>query len=216
MRQKKNKQQGFTLLEILIALFIFTIVSMLFVGGLHTVMNADSGTETSAARLRELQMTMLLFSRDIEQTVNRPVILASSRQEAAFVGTDHSFSFTHMGLANPIGSLMRSALQRTEYRWQDNALLRVTWQAVDQAPESKSDQRKLMSGITDLRFDYLDKDNRFREAWPMEGQAEQVLPKAVRIRFNISPWGSMSQLYVIAAQNQSTAKEEKAPDAEES
>src|SRR5437762_2019018 len=90
---------GFTLLEILIALFIFTILSFLLTAALRTVINAQSGTEDKALRLRELQMILLTMSRDIEQTVNRPITNAVGKEEAAFVGTENGFVFTHTGFA---------------------------------------------------------------------------------------------------------------------
>jgi type II secretion system protein J len=68
------RRAGFTLLEILIALFIFTIVSMILVSALHNVLNNQAATEKKAHQLAKLQIAMLLMSRDIEQTIrtNKP------------------------------------------------------------------------------------------------------------------------------------------------
>src|SRR6185312_5679581 len=102
---------GFTLLEIIIALFIFSIVSIIIVSALHNVLNTQAATEKKAARLAELQIALLLLSRDIEQTVNRPIVNASGMLEG-FIGSSHTITFTHAGFVNPFGQLQRSTLQR--------------------------------------------------------------------------------------------------------
>ena len=55
----RNKKMGFTLIEILIALFVFTIISMIMVSALHNIFNYQAETEKQAARLNELQLALL-------------------------------------------------------------------------------------------------------------------------------------------------------------
>jgi len=190
---------GFTLLEILIALFIFTILSMMMVGALHSVISTQSGTERSAARLRELQIVLVRLGRDIEQTVNRPVKTANDQDASAFYGTAHGFAFTHGGMAGQ--SSQQQVLQRAQYIWGQNALWRMAWDVLDQAEKSpKPSQRKVMENVTEARFEYLDSKQKFYQDWPVSGQANQPLPRAVRITLTIEDWGTIKQIYVIPAE----------------
>lgn len=198
----KNKS-GFTLLEILIALFIFTVLSLIMVGALRTVINAQTGSENKAERLRQLQMVLLVMSRDIEQAVNRPVVNAAGKDEAAFVGEPDHFQFTHMGFANPVGALAHSTLQRTGYAWSDNSIFRITWPVLDQAPKSQPHQRRLLMNVEEAHFQYLDHDGRFHDKWPVEDKTDQPLPRGVRIYLTLSKWGKMTQLYLIPVQKNS-------------
>jgi general secretion pathway protein J len=198
-RTRLGSTSGFTLLEILIALFIFTVLSMILVAALRSVIDAHSGTEKSAERLRRLQISLLVMSRDVEQAVNRPVLNIVGKEESAFSGTTRGFTFTHAGYANPDGTLARSALQRTAYIWRDNALWRLSWNVLDQAPDTRSHARELQKDVLEARFEYLDKDGRFRDGWPVPGD-EQPLPRAVRMLLTINHWGKISQLYLIPAQ----------------
>lgn len=193
-----NNIKGFTLLEILIALFIFTILSMMLVGALHNIIGISSGTERNAEQLRKLQIALLMVSRDVEQTLDRPIINAGGKQEAAFIGTPRGFVLTHAGIANPI-SLLKSTLQRAGYEWHDQALWRITWPVVDQAPQTKPHERRLLD-VEKMSFEYLDKNGKFQSIWPAVGQGQEVLPKAVRITLSIVNWGRLSQLYIIPAQ----------------
>lgn len=192
---------GFTLIEILIALFVFSILALILSSALHNVINIQSGTDHSAERLRKLQFALLLFSRDIEQSVDRPILNATGRQDPAFVGKARSVVFTHTGIAVSPDSFAHSNMQRAEYSFHDNALWRNTWQALDQPPDAKPRQRKILDDVSDVRFEYVDEKNRVQKEWPVAGQSNtQLLPRAVRIYLTIPNWGSMSQLYVIPTQ----------------
>jgi general secretion pathway protein J len=190
---------GFTLLEILIALFIFTIVSVIMVSTLHAVLTSQSATEKKAMRLTELQTALILVSRDLEQTVNRPITTSKDAIEL-FIGTPNSVTFTHAGLVNPMGELHRSTLQRTEYILDRNQFIRVTWPVLEQTAKTQSDQRILLKNVAQLRFEYLDDKGRFQNNWPVENNKDALLPKAVRMTLTLHEWGSLTQLYLIPAQ----------------
>lgn len=194
------RMKGFTLLEILIALFVFSILSLIMAGGLRSVINAQTGTEENAERLRNLQFVLLMMSRDVEQALNRPVVLTTGREEPAFIGSPTSFTFTHSGFANPNAAAAHSVFQRTRYEWQNSAIWRTTWPVLDQAPQTKPHARQLLEAVSDAHFEYLDQTGRFQSRWPVEGESKQPLPKAVRINMTITNWGTISQLYVIPAQ----------------
>lgn len=201
-QMKGPEENGFTLVEILIALFIFSIISLLLMSGLHTVITAQSVTENKAERLRELQMAMLVISRDIEQAVNRPIINAQGQEEAAFTGDNESFHLTHTGFANLPGKALHPSLQRTAYLFDENYLVRINFDALDQTPESKSHKRKLLAQVSGLHFQYLDQQGRFADKWPMDSGGNQVLPRAVKIELSLARFGKISQLYLIPAQNE--------------
>lgn len=192
------QNKGFTLLEILIALFIFTIVSMIMMTNLHSVMNAQEVTEKNAKQLRQLQIALLILSRDIEQAVNRPVLNAAGKEEDAFIGSSRDLTFTHTGLANPTGAYTRSTLQRVQYLWQEDGLWRAASPVLDAASQTVAQARPLLPDVTELRFQYLDKEGKFHDSWPLDSDPNQPLPRAVRIILTLSHWGKMSQLYVIS------------------
>jgi general secretion pathway protein J len=205
----KHRERGFTLLEILIALFIFTLLSFMLISALRTVINAESRAEAKALRLRQLQMTFLLMSRDIEQALDRPIINADGKTEAGFVGKKNGFQFTHTGFANTTGVARRSSLQRTGYLWNESVVYRRTWPVLDQAPETKEQRRPLLMNVTEAQFQYLDNEGHFKDKWPID-EANPSLPRGVRIHFTIAQWGKITQLYLIPVrQNEKDKQEEK-------
>lgn len=201
MLQNKLKTKGFTLLEILVALFIFTIVAVIMAQVLHTVFVSQSSTEKRAGRLADLEIATLLFSHDLEQTINRPVMNAKNIPEAAFIGTTNSITFTHGGLANPTGEIQRSTLQRCHYFLNKHEFMRQIWQTLDQTQTSQPLQRKLLDDVSDLRFEYLDSKGYFHNTWPpSESTKSAPLPRGVRMTLTLMHWGKFSELYLITGQ----------------
>jgi general secretion pathway protein J len=198
--QAIKQHQGFTLLEILIALFVFTILSMMMTGALHTVISAQSGAERSALRLREMQLAQIRIKRDIEQMVNRPVKTASDQDASAFFGSPRGFAFTHGGMAGE--SSQHQILQRSQYIFGQDGLWRMVWDMLDQTAKSpKPSQRKILDNVTEARFEYMDAKRVFHQDWPVSGAGNQPLPRAVRITLTIKDWGMLKQTYVIPAEN---------------
>lgn len=195
----KNRFQGFTLLEILIALFVFTLLSLMLVGALHSVITAASQTEKNAERLRSVQLVLLMMSRDIEQAVDRSVLNTQGGLEPAFIGSPEHFSLTHLGYASESSAFLHSSLQRSGYEWHDHILWRKTWDVLDEAPQSQPHSRQLLSDVDKISFEYLDHNNHFHHDWPVAAQKES-LPKAIKINLTLSTWGKLSQLYVISAE----------------
>lgn len=194
-----RKQLGFTLLEIIIALFVFSIVSIIVVGALHNVLSTQSAAEKKTARLEQLQIALLFISRDIEQTIHRPILNAGENLEG-FRGSPKIVTFTHAGLVNPLGQFPRSTLQRTRYQLNNKQLLRITWPVLDQVKTTKPISRTLLTGVSELDFAYLDNKNHFQTIWPPLDQPNAVLPRAVRVTLTLENWGKITQLFIIAGQ----------------
>lgn len=196
------KQFGFTLIEILIALFIFTIVSIILVTALHNIFNYQAETEKQAERLNKLQFALLFISHDIEQIINRPILNSDGAEEGALIGARQSLVLTHAGFSNPLGTLHRSTLQRSGYVLKDGNLIRETWDSIDQGANAPVHSRKLLDDVTDLQFEYLNDKMKFQTTWRVEGQTQPntALPRAIRISLTLKKWGKLTQLYLMPGQ----------------
>jgi general secretion pathway protein J len=195
------KNRGFTLLEILIALFIFTIVSLIMTKALHTVITTQASTEKNAERLAQMQIALLLFSRDLEQAIDRPISSQEGTAEAAFIGGKNALRFSHTGFANPDGKAQKSSLERSGYRVEGGEFIRDTWDALDLAPHAAVHSRRLLSGVQQLYFRYLDNKNVFHSFWPPDTQRGAAsgrgkLPRAVEITFVLANEVRLQQLYL--------------------
>lgn len=197
MRRAKHIS-GFTLLEILVALFIFSIVAVIMTHALHVIFESESVTEKHSAQLAQLQLATLFLEHDLGQALDRPVINAQGNGEEALIGKSDTVSFTHGGLGNPGAELTRSTLQRTSYFLEKEHLTRASWEVLDQVNGSEPARRQLLDKVTKLSFDYLDDQGHYNDRWPPANKPKtNALPNAIKVTLYIAKWGELSQVYVL-------------------
>ena len=83
---RKRQHQAYTLIEILIALFIFSIVSMIVVMVMHNIVSVRDRIAEKSNQLASLQKALTIIARDIEQTVNRRIRNETGQIEPALLG----------------------------------------------------------------------------------------------------------------------------------
>ena len=115
-------QRGFTLIEILVAMAIFTLIGLASTGLLTTVIDSNSLSQERFEKLQLLQRAMVTIERDIQQAVSRPVRANGEKQEVVMAGgevdgsDDDGIGFVRGGWHNPQLMLPRSTLQYVAYQ----------------------------------------------------------------------------------------------------
>lgn len=94
---------GFTLVELLVSLLLFALISLAGVGLVETVIRVQERTEGRGERLAEIQRARFLLAADLEQIVAGPVM------------EEETFTFLRGSAAGPY---------RVAYRFADGTLFR--------------------------------------------------------------------------------------------
>lgn len=196
------RKQGFTLLELLVALSIFSVLSVMAYAGLQTVITTKNSTQQAADRIAEIQLVMMRISNDLRQTVSRKI-----RDEygdflyAMQSGTngDETVAWTRAGYRNP-AHLNRSHIQRVAYKVKDQKLIRITWPVLDRAQDTEAVESEVLSNIESIKWRFLNNENEWLSAWPEEGdKAEQFpLPQAAELTLQLQDWGKIRRLILLA------------------
>jgi len=198
-----HKTVGFTLIEVIIAMSIFSILAILSYSGLHSVIMSKTNTEASLERLQELQMTMLTLSSDLQQLSNREAhdALGGTLHPLSTQSSEFIIEFTHSGWRNP-ANLKRSSLQRVAYLLKDDALIRIYWPHIDRADDELRVERTLISNIESFELKFLNANQEWKEDWPsaeaLTTAAPIVLPGAIEIRLKMHDWGEIYRLLKVA------------------
>ena len=177
------RMRGFTLIEILIALAIFAMVSAISFSGIMVMVDNRQQVQRFAERLEAVQTAFTLLERDLQQAVGRPIRDPFGDPRDALLSNDiGDLEFTRAGRSNPLG-LRRSELERVAYRIEDDELVRLSWGVLDQQPEPPRQDRTLLEGATDIALRFMDEDTEWRESWPPPGAQPGTaqLPRAVEI-----------------------------------
>lgn len=196
-----GRQRGFTLLELLVALSIFGLVSVMAFTGLDSSLKARQTTEAQSERLIRLQKAFNLMREDFEQALPRPVRdqQGDLLPQSAFQQEGEGVSFTRGGRANPLG-LKRSSLERVGWGLRDGKLTRIRWQALDQPFEPKAEELPLLEDIDELRFRFMGADKRWQEQWPPvsnQPNAGPQLPLAVEVTLETKDLGEIVRIFLL-------------------
>jgi general secretion pathway protein J len=189
---------GFTLLELLVALAIFSLLSVMSYSGLRSVMEQRALTGQEAERLGRLQKIYLLMQRDIEQVVARPVRDEYGTELPPLAGAE-VLQLTRGGWRNPLGHA-RSTLQRVGYAYEDEQLVRYTWLVLDRAQDSQPLKQPLTDEITGMSVRYLH-NNEWKTSWSgtadaaLPGVAATELPQAIEITLEHKQYGEVVWMF---------------------
>ena len=189
-----KSSRGFTLLEILIAMAIFAIMSVMAYSGLRVLLDARTATSLRSERLAELQTTLYWLGEDLAQTIARPVRDEYGTQETGSHGGANS------GVSGELLSLSRSVpawsayqagsqLQRISYRFEQGSLYRLAWTTLDRTQQSEYRRRKLID-LEQIRIRFFDQD--WTDNW-----SSGYAPKALEIVFTINGLGDIKRLFFI-------------------
>lgn len=196
----KNKF-GFTLLEILIALFILTLVGVITGNGLNLVMRTQSRMHIKYKTFADVQLAMLIMERDIQQIIDRSIIDERGLGRSALIFTGNYLEFTRAGYINPSSFAQRSTLQRVAYKIDDTKLMRITWDVLDRSPKTKAQSEVLLENITDFKWQILPSVNSITN--PNPGVVNEQTPSnyfnvGIQIEMNVAGIGYVKRLFPLA------------------
>lgn len=206
MRHAGTHVSGFTLVELLVALFIVAIMFAMGYGAINQAVLDREALGTRQARLVEVQTAMRILSQDFAQLAPRPVrdrvgdgsepALRADRRSAELA------VLTRGGWANPAG-LQRPALQRVAYRFEDGKLIREHWRVLDATLAAEPVRRELLGGVRAVQLRFMDAARAWREEWPPLGGARaqgaqlRIRPIAVEIAIELEDWGRLVRIIEV-------------------
>ena len=193
-----HRVSGFTLLELVIAIGVFAILSALAYGGLNSILRTSSHTLEAGAAMQDLQLAMSIIQQDFSQITPRPVRDESGELQPAVkseLGAEELIRFTRRGWRNPTLQ-KRSTLQRVAYQLEDNTLVRKYWHHLDLAPNAQPVSLPLLEGVEEVMFQFRENNADPLESWPPQRDKDtsKLLPRAIEIQLKTERWGEISRL----------------------
>ena len=193
-QRKLSGAAGFTLLEILVALFVFAVVGLISAQLLSRAVDSYGILEERGERLAQINRAMLILQRDVMQFRDRPPRLLNDDGEvfSLMIGEEGSLALTRAGWRNPL-KRRRSELQRVGYRLQDDRLVRAYWPVVDRQGDEEPVTQTILEGVDELEFFALDQAGVEHRFWPSLQESQPLTALILRIR--MPPVGVVERIW---------------------
>ncbi len=189
------KINGFTLIEILIALLIFAILSAVAAVGLRSVIHTHQKMKIIDREFEQIQTAATFMRRDFSQIIQRSISSESGAELPALVITStHYLEFTSAGYSNPNAVENRSTLRRVAYEWENGKLVRLTWPVLDRPPRVVPERRVLLNHVTGMTLMYVNDQGQLVNVWAMAH-----FPRAIVLALTLSRFGVWEGVFPISA-----------------
>jgi general secretion pathway protein J len=185
MRRFLTSARGFTLLEVLVSIFLLSVLSAFAYGTLSYVRKSRDTTNAAFERTRALELAVHTLVTDFEQLAPRPVreLVGDSSLPALLADqrTTNVVTLTRGGWPNSAG-LPRGTLQRVSYKLENNVLSRQYTTVLDATLANTPVSRELLKDVATFTVRYLDSNRKWQDQWPPVAGAAPTTVLGLRTR----------------------------------
>jgi general secretion pathway protein J len=205
---KLSISQGFTLVEVIVALAIFSVIGFGSWQVLNQVLTTQKKLSEASTELSELQRGMWILANDFRRMVRRPIRNEYDQIEPALstLQAGHPITFTRSGWENPLNQA-RSTLQRVAYRVdsikEDTAtpsnqshLIRTFWPVLDRTNTTESFDQIVIPNVDHFEIDFIDTEGIPRSHWPPAGNKDiSALPSGITVTITSQHFGDIERFF---------------------
>jgi general secretion pathway protein J len=208
----RRPQAGLTLLELMVAMAIFSLVATAAYTALDRGVAVQDRLQQQRKFWQGLDVAFSTLARDLEQAIDRVPRAPGREWPVAFQGPeavaleDTLFRFSRGGLTSfregPV-----SPYQRVAYRHPEGQLVRATWPRLDAPATLEADEVVLLDDVSEARVRFLDPQaNRWVADWPPpqtgigSGDADEAvtgLPAVVELTLTLEDHGEFRRIFHV-------------------
>ncbi len=197
---QKVRAAGFSLIEMMVALFIFSIIAASGITVLSSAIQSKDQMTERQSLVDALVLARAIMKADFVQIANRPVRLDRNRGDAVgFTGGDVGESepvllFVRRGWLNPGHVEPRSSLQTVEYWLEDDMLKRRAYDRVDAVSDTPSRERILLRGVSKFELSFY-RNGQWAAQWTASGPVRS-LPTLIAVDMELAGIGPVRQVFL--------------------
>ncbi|MGP3035470.1 type II secretion system minor pseudopilin GspJ [Serratia ureilytica] len=199
---KRALQRGFTLVEMLLAIALFAMLSLTALTVFRGVLKNDEITQRKSTQLTQLQRALAIVERDLTQAQARAptgdkrwpaapefAVLQTAGEE----GGDFQLLLIRNGWPNPQARLPRATQERVAYRYWQGRLERLSYPNLS-SPQAAARSVLLLSEVTRFQLRFY-RQGEWLTAWRAGG----LLPQAVEIAIDTPALGEVRRIVTLPA-----------------
>ncbi len=191
-----QRQPGFTLLEVLVAIAVFSVVAMVSYTTLDTYLDQRDRLTQHYGKLERLQRLFILLERDIQYTIKRTVRDGGDLLPAIMSANGDGFISMTVALPdieNPTGI----ALRRVQWRLEGEEMFRAEWEVLDRSNAIEPSELLISDEVDDVEINYLSYDLRSGVSSDSSLEPEQI-PDGVEVTIALNTGETYRRVFAVA------------------
>ncbi len=181
----RKYQSAFTLVEVLLALFIFVIVVGIITGSMVQVLNNSKIIKDKESHLMDLQTMLSILQFDLMQVVEAPLFSNNNQARGSFYANSHMLHFYKLGNVNPDYRFNRTSIEEVQYTLENNTLFRMS----KNSNEGEFFKQALIGKVNNLTWTFYDDNAKQYTLWPPVQDFAYKTPIAIVARITFEQEG---------------------------
>ncbi len=196
-------KKGFTLIEIMVTVFIFAIISTVSYKIVTSLVKTNQIVDETQTKWGDLS----LVSANIGRSVNRliPLVVRDNNGQilpALYGKSNLNGSYDaqlEMTLSGVVGDEVTGIKppKRVGYRFYKNTLYLVSWPMLNRAVGTTPQIDTLIDQVESFTPQFLYSDGKWYNSWPPEGGRQDSLPVALQINLTMLSSESVTRVWVL-------------------
>jgi general secretion pathway protein J len=176
-----KRARGFTLVEIMVALLVLSLLALLSYRGLSAVLDAREHVRHETDKWQRVAVFFARFQRDVELAAPRPARHVDG-PVPAWRGAPADTARAQLEFSRFASTEGVDTARRIGYRLNArNEIELWLWPALDVAPDTLPARYPVLAGVKTFELKYLNPALAWVDAWPTS-LADPPIPRAVRLR----------------------------------
>jgi general secretion pathway protein J len=192
--------RGFTLIEILSALLVLSLLALMSYRGLGAVLDAREHTRAETDKWRRVAAFLARFERDVQLAAPRPVRSTTDTTTGTspawrgdFVTTDQArLEFSRFAATEGVDTARRIAYRLNE----KNEVELWLWPGLDIAPNTLPGRYPVLAEVKTFELQYLNPALVWVNVWP-SSPTDPPIPQAVRLRIVLASSEEIVRVFAL-------------------
>lgn len=182
MTARRRNEAGFTLIEMLVSLFIFSLIAAGTMTAMSNSLSMRERVNDGMDSLNQLNAARAIMRTDFERLSlrQRRDILGSFEPFVVTTDNESLIEFTRLGRENPGGLEARGDAERVAYHFDEGRLIRQSWPSANPDVSAEPQERILFENLKSARIEFMSSDLISISRLAVSANARETLPGVIQ------------------------------------